>query len=100
VVEFFMLIREYFAQQAEPSDSEVCASSVARGSDIASSLYAPAEMASYHLASPATHTHHLSGVFHLERGEVKCRRGVQEFAEAEPSDSDEFLRLRLFDIEA
>jgi len=32
--------------------------------------------------------------------EVKRRRGVQEFAEAEPSDTYVFLRLWLFDIEA
>ena len=52
------LTGECLAAWAEPSDCEVCASSVARGSDIASSLYAPAEVAPHHLAPPATHTHH------------------------------------------
>ena len=53
------LTGEGFAAWAEPSDSEVCLSPVAGDSDIASSLYAPAEVAPHHLALPATHTHHL-----------------------------------------
>lgn len=99
-----MLIREYFAQRAEPADCEVRVLFIIEDLNIASALDAPAEMASLHLPLPATssssHTHHLSGVFRLERGEVKRLRSVRELLEAEPSYTDELLRFRLLHIQA
>ena len=99
-----MLIREYFAQRAEPADCEVCVLFIIEDLNIASALDAPAEVAPLHLPLPATssssHTHHLSGVFRLERGEVKRVCCMRELTEAEPSNTYVFLRFRLFDIEA
>ena len=43
---------------AEPADCEEGMLPVAEDLNIASSLYAPAEVAPLHLALPPTHTHH------------------------------------------
>jgi len=53
------LTGEGFAAWAEPSDSEVRVLFIIEDFNIASSLYAPAEVAPHHLAPPATHAHHL-----------------------------------------
>ena len=104
VVEFFMLIREGSALWAEPADCKVCLSPVAGDSDIHSAHYRGAAPAPLKFPPPATspsfHAHHPSGVFRLERGEVKRFRSVRELLEAEPSYTDELLRFRLLHIEA
>ena len=59
----FGLTGECLAAWAEPSDCEVRVLFIIEDLYIASSLDAPAETAPYHLAPPATHTHHLPELY-------------------------------------
>ena len=57
------LTGECLASWAEPSNCKVRVLFIIEDLNIASALDAPAEVAPYHLASPATHTHHLSELY-------------------------------------